>query len=143
MGEKWTSLISSLNTDLSGQYWGGIKQETSHMIALNNWANGKTTIEIENEKLLPYNKNNDIRFINLVFEPNIKYVKEHKAFEKYKDRYEKLHKLLKDNELIPSGMKICFMSYSNLWRSSFNDDNGIPCELKQYLNNRYMKFANT
>lgn len=135
LGEKWASLISSLKTDLSGQYWGGIKQEISHMIALNNWANDKTTIE----ELPPYDKKKDIRFINLVFEPDKEYGKEHEAYTNYKARYDELHDKLSKNELIPDGIKVCFKSYSELWPS-------INCcispELKQYLINRYMQFAN-
>lgn len=133
-GEKWSDFISSssLKTDEKKQYWSGIKQEICHLIGLTNWINEKTTI-----KDLTLDKERDIRFINLVFEPNKKYTEEHNAFENYKKLYDYLHKKL--HGLIPENITMSFKSYSDLWP---NISNCVSEKLKDYLNNRYMKFAN-
>lgn len=130
--QEWCTFISKLKTDEKNQYWGGIKQEICHLIGLTNWINEKTTI-----KDLTLDKERDIRFINLVFEPNKKYTEEHNAFENYKKLYDYLHKKL--HGLIPENITMSFKSYSDLWP---NISNCVSEKLKDYLNNRYMKFAN-
>jgi len=134
MGEKWASFISSLKTDIKGQYWGGIKQEISHMIGLTNWAYGYTKID----KLPSYNADKDIRFINLVFKPSKEYTVEYEAYLNYKNRYDELHKGLLDNGLIPDGIKMCFKNYSEFWPSF---EKCVSLELRDYLFKHYMQYA--
>ena len=135
-GEEWNSLISCYkDKNDKHQYYEGIKQEITHMIALNNWAIGKTEIG----ELKKYNEYKDVRFINLVFEPcQQDYVEEHNAFSNYKELYDCLRDKLIENGLVPQGMQLSFMSYSDLWP---NVKKCISEELMQYLLEHYMKFA--
>ena len=140
-GKNWCTFISSLKTSEKKQYWGGIKQEICHLIGLTNWINEKTTIED-----VKFDKGKDIRFINLVFEPNEQY-EEHEDFKKYRNLYYHLHEELQNYHLheepqkkglIPDDIKMSFKSYSDLW-SDISDC--VSEELKAYLYNRYMNFA--
>lgn len=131
-GKEWCTFISSLKTSEKKQYWGGIKQEICHLIGLTNWINEKTTIED-----VKFDKGKDIRFINLVFEPNEQY-EEHEDFKKYRNLYYHLHEELQKKELIPYDIKMSFKSYSDLW-SDISDC--VSEELRAYLYNRYMNFA--
>ena len=139
-GEKWTKLIGTIKADLKKQYYGGIKQEITHMIALNNWVKGEIDILLpDNEnKVIHYNENKDIRFINLVFKPNEKYAEEFDAYSNYVELYDGLHKKLKESNLISGELKMFFMSYSDLWPDV---KKCISDELKQYLEKHYMNFA--
>lgn len=135
-GNDWSSFISILKTVYNdkNQYYDGIKQEITHTIALNNWANGNSVIKV----IPPYSEDKDIRFINLVFKPNEKYGQEFEAFSNYVILYGGLHDKLKENGLIPQGIQMLFMSYSDIWTGFTNC---ISMELKQYLYDHYMKFS--
>lgn len=133
-GKEWAEFISNLDTSMEKQYWGGIKQEICHSIGLWNWAEGK---DIDN--LPSFSNARDIRFINLVFEPNPKYENEYAAFKAYRERYEELHQKLNEHNLIPNGIKMSFLTYSDIWSDVLSC---ISPDLKKYLDEHYMVFAN-
>lgn len=134
-GKEWAEFILKFDTRMEKQYWGGIKQEICHSIGLGNWAEGKGI-----DNLPPFSNARDIRFINLVFEPNPKYEKEYAAFKAYRERYEDLHEKLKNDNLIPNEIKMSFLTYTDIW-SDITDC--ITLDLKKYLDEHYMAFANT
>ena len=130
-GVQWGHLISSIDTKLPTQYWEGIVQEIRHLIAITNWIEGKTDVGG-----YWYQGIGDVRFI---FEPKEVY-SEHSAFLAYKERYSELHAKLEENNLVPSALKMEFMTYSELWKIVRDMDN-LPKPLKDYLDSHYMVFA--
>ena len=132
-GTEWVDFISHLNTSAPQQYWDGIKQEICHLIAITNWMQQKTDVGG-----IWYNGIGDVRFINLVFEPNKEY-EESERYLAYKERYEELHKALAEKRMIPKDLHMQFMSYSDMWPFITN---AIPPQLESYLYKHYMKFAN-
>ena len=133
-GEEWGKLISNLNTKHSKQYWEGIAQEIRHLIGITNWIEHKTVVGG-----VMYNGTSDIRFINLVFEPKVDYV-EHSAFSEYRKRYAELHAKLEELNLLPTQLKMEFMTYSDLWEI-VRDMNNLPYSLKDYLSSHYMFYS--
>ena len=143
-GKKWVSFINSMLKSKAA-YCSGIKQEICHLIALTNWLNGNTTFKL-GEKMIDNKAINDVRFINLVFEPLEDKFREHEKFSGYFDRYKKLLEQL-DNEdnkkLIPSQLrneKMCFQNYSFIWNQMKENLNNNK-ELLKYLWYHYMQFA--
>ena len=130
---RWADFISHLDTTLEKQYWGGIKQEICHLIGLTNWTEGR-----EVDSLPEFKDTRDVRFINLVFKPSAIYQKEHEAFCAYRDRYEELHRNLVALNMIPQGILMSFLSYSDIW-SELTEC--IDPYLKGYLYKHYMQFA--
>ena len=141
IGRQWSEFISLYDTRLKNQYWPGIKQEMCHLIGLTNWM--MLGIEIFKEKFLreKYEKGTgDIRFINLVYAPDKeRFPNEYGYMEAYRNRYEDLHKQIHEKRLIPIGLKMEFMTYSDLWPAL--QQSLLPDGLKEYLNNHYMQFA--
>ena len=132
-GSDWVEFISHLDTTSQKQYWDGIKQEICHLIAITNWLDRKTDVGG-----IWYNGVGDVRFINLVFEPEQDY-SEYERYQAYKKRYEELHKALAQQRMIPPSLQMQFMSYSGMW--PFITD-VIPPQLAGYLQKHYMAFAN-
>jgi hypothetical protein len=133
-GADWADFISHLDTTLEKQYWVGIKQEICHLIGLTNWVNG-----VQVDQLPIYAEARSVHFINLVFEPNPEeYHKEYESFLAYRNRYSELHLKLEDLSMIPKGITMSFLSYSDIW-DSFTES--ISPELEGYLDKHYMKFA--
>jgi len=136
--KQWPSFISSYNTTLTKQYWEGIKQEICHLIGLTNWLYAGTEItKLDYIKDNKYNQRGEVRFINLVYEPNKNYY-EHEDYKAYYDRYWELYDELKKNKLIPAKLKMGYMTYSQLWNDIKND---LPEDLKAYLDEHYMQFS--
>lgn len=134
-GDEWTKFISKYDTSKKSQYWPGIKQEICHLIGLTNWLEGKTKI-LEND--LGRETHCDIRFINLVFEPN-EDKSDYEFFKNYKERYADLHRELANEGLIPDRLKMEFMTYSQLWENL--KQSTLPDGLEKYLYEHYMQFS--
>lgn len=141
--QRWAQYISSLlkndknnaiDASMKGQYWEGVKQEISHMIALTNWVNGNG---IGEDKTIMY-KGGNIRFINLVFDPNRDY-EEFGSFDNYMQRYDELYKDLKNKGLIPRNLFTGFMTYSQMWDLMKTQ---MKPDLRSYLWNHYMRYSN-
>ena len=135
-GDKWTRIIDSISgSSKESGYWAGIKQEICHLIGLTNWLD--KCVEIKDEE---YN-NEDVRFINLVFEPDEERFKnEYDKFTDYKKLYYDFYEQLRIEKLIPSNLKMEFMTYKQLWKC-FEKCDELPEGLKDFLSNRYMCFA--
>ena len=130
------------------KYKEGIKQGVSHMFALSNLAHkNENAISdlLRKNKCLGHDLNEesvkgaDIHFINLIFEPSEKcFQDEHKKFKDYETLYNKFMNIVKGHTCINP----TFMTYSELWQMAQNQimkvNNG---HLHQYLNDRYMRFA--
>ena len=134
--DKWTRIIDSISgSSKESGYWDGIKQEICHLIGLTNWLD--KCVEIKNEE---YN-NEDVRFINLVFEPDEERFKnEYDKFTDYKKLYYSFYEQLRIEKLIPSNLKMEFMTYKQLWKC-FEKCDELPEGLKDFLSDRYMDFA--
>ena len=144
-GDKWTRIIDSISgSSKETGYWDGIKQEICHLIGLTNWLDKCVKInwldkcvEIKDEE---YN-NEDVRFINLVFEPDEERFKnEYDKFTDYKKLYYSFYEQLRIEKLIPSNLKMEFMTYKQLWKC-FEKCDELPEGLMDFLKNRYMDFA--
>lgn len=139
-GDEWKEFISHYDTSKKSQFWPGIKQEICHLIGLSNWMEGKTQISsigFKNSK--EEFPNHNIRFVNLVFEPNKDYTEEWKHFNEYQCRYAELHESLKHTKLIPNRLQMEFMTYSQLWENL--KQNTLPDGLEEYLYEHYMQFS--
>ena len=143
--DKWTRIIDSISgSSKETGYWDGIKQEICHLIGLTNWLDKCVKInwldkcvEIKDEE---YN-NEDVRFINLVFEPDEERFKnEYDKFTDYKKLYYSFYEQLRIEKLIPSNLKMEFMTYKQLWKC-FEKCDELPEGLMDFLKNRYMDFA--
>ena len=140
IGEKWTDFISNYDTTKKNQYWPGIKQEMCHLIGLTNWITAGIEIYKDNLFSEKYKKNGDVRFINIVFEPNKhRFPNEHRKMEEYQERYINLHEQLRNKGLIPEGLQMEFMTYSQIWPNI--KQSNLPEGLENYLNEHYMKLA--
>ena len=132
-GEEWVAFIKSLKTNKKKQYWEGIMQEIRHVIGITNWVNKFTTING-----LKYNPDHDVRFINLVFNPNPKFTSDSNKFNEYYKLYIELHKQLVEQRMLPSGIIMDFMTYGDIW----SDIRAYaPSDLVSYLEKHYMQFA--
>ena len=130
------------------KYKEGIKQGVSHIFALSNLAHkneNAISYLLRNNKCLGHDlnaesiKGADIHFINLIFEPSEKcFTDERKKFKDYETLYNKFMNIVKGHTCINP----TFMTYSELWQMAQNQimkvNNG---HLHQYLNDRYMRFA--
>ena len=134
-GEEWASFIKGFDHTKKGVYWSGIKQEICHMIGLTNWLNGGPGIG-DGEK---YSGSGNIRFINLVFEPNHVYVSDHKKFVSYMNLYNAFHSKLSNASWVPRNVRIEFKTYSEIWPNIVSSK--LPAGLEKYLFDHYMKFA--
>lgn len=136
LGKKWTGFIANYDTHLKKQYWEGIKQEMCHLIGLTNWMRaGK---EILKQK---YEGVGDIRFVNLVFEPDPnRFPDEYAGMVAYRSRYNELTERLLGGSMIPGGLKMELMTYSKIWPAV--QKSNLPAGLKEYLEEHYMQFAN-
>lgn len=134
--DKWTRIIDSISgSSKETGYWDGIKQEICHLIGLTNWLD--KCVEIKGKE---YN-NEDVRFINLVFEPDEERFKnEYDKFTDYKKLYYSFYEQLRIEKLIPSNLKMEFMTYKQLWKC-FEKCDELPEDLMGFLKNRYMDFA--
>ena len=134
--DKWTRIIDSISgSSKETGYWDGIKQEICHLIGLTNWLD--KCVEIKGKE---YN-NEDVRFINLVFEPDEERFKnEYDKFTDYKKLYYDFYEQLRIEKLIPSNLKMEFMTYKQLWKC-FENCKELPEGLTDFLKNRYMDFA--
>lgn len=134
--DKWTRIIDSISgSSKESGYWAGIKQEICHLIGLTNWLD--KCVEIKGKE---YN-NEDVRFINLVFEPDEERFKnEYDKFTDYKKLYYSFYEQLRIEKLIPSNLKMEFMTYKQLWKC-FENCKELPEDLMGFLKNRYMCFA--
>lgn len=137
-GDKWVNFISKFKakTKDTKLYWDGIKQEICHLIGLTNWIEGEKEIE----KVI-FEEGKDIRFINLVFEPDKdEFKKEYELFKSYREKgYKLLLEELKDAKLIPDKLKMEFMNYSDLWNNVKKCK--MPARLEDYLWEHYMKYS--
>lgn len=143
INERWSNYVASLvnkdkpnclDVSMKSQYWEGIKQEISHMIAITNWLNGHG---IGKDNNIIY-KGGNIRFINLVFDPNHSF-DEYGSFENYMHRYNELYKDLDKNGLIPKNLITGFMTYSQMWDLMKEQ---LSSDLRSYLWNHYMRYSN-
>ena len=152
--DKWTRIIDSISgSSKETGYWDGIKQEICHLIGLTNWLDKCVKINWLDKcvkinwldkcvkiKDKEYN-NEDVRFINLVFEPDEERFKnEYDKFTDYKKLYYSFYEQLRIEKLIPSNLKMEFMTYKQLWKC-FEKCDELPEDLKNFLSNRYMCFA--
>lgn len=143
INERWSNYVASivnkdktncLDVSMKSQYWEGIKQEISHMIAITNWLNGHG---IGKDNNIIY-KGGNIRFINLVFDPNHSF-DEYGSFESYMHRYNELYKDLDKKGLIPKNLITGFMTYSQMWDLMKEQ---LSSDLRSYLWNHYMRYSN-
>ena len=124
----------------SGGYYGGIKQNICHLIALSNLKD-ESAIKYAREKnpelAQIFNANVEFKFINLIYEP---------CLEEPKKKYDDYIKLLTDfQDKLSSNLesllteKRISMSYSDLYKEfkKINSSN-LPKGLINYLRDRYL-----
>ena len=135
-GERWTKFIKEYDTSAPKQYWPGIKQEICHLIGLSNWINDDINISVNGSSI---NKDGNIRFINLIFQPDKEqFNKEYAKFNSYTELYKEFHNSVENAGLIPTPLKMEFKTYSDIWS---NIKSSAQSELIDYLYEHYMQFA--
>lgn len=141
-------VLQTVEEEKRCKYKGGIKQGVSHVFALTNLVNEEAFIFLKKKnglkevfRELKSSESCDISFINLIYEPSeVDYKSEHEKFNSYKALYERFILRTRDHNCIEP----LFMTYSELWNNIEIEkqikkvDNG---HLYQYLNDRYMRFA--
>ena len=143
-----TDVQNSVDEDNDCVYKEGIKQGISHLFAITNLVNKNeeaiTDFIINNESLNDNLDENSIRsaefhFINIIFKPSKeKFKDEHDKYTSYETLYKEFISIAEKHKCIEP----YFMTYSELWKTAENQikkvNNG---HLYQYLNDRYMRFA--
>lgn len=138
----WTYLVGEASALCAGGkcYADGIKQSITHLFGLSNLNNVQALdwFNTHNGTLKLPDINCNIMFANFVFAPNAAdYTAEYAHYACYRDLYADFIGIVKgmanDNLLIPQ-----WYSYSDIWLQMSSQ---IDNRLAQYLNHRYMKFA--
>jgi hypothetical protein len=138
----WAKIIGNYH-EKSRHYFGGIKQNICHLVALNNLSyslNPINTLKIDEYKEYEKYKNKDckIKFINLVFEPSIEFAKERYMFDDYRNLVDEFIKSYNDTIENKYVNEVGFVSYTKLWEQMKNQ---IPQERKDFLCERYLKYS--
>lgn len=126
-------------------YQEGIKQGVTHLFALEKLKNEKAfkhfnIINGLNLDIKSIQDANEIRFMNLLFEPDEKFPDEHTKFENYKKLYDGFRGIAQNNDIIDVPIEI--LTYSELWQEAEEDIKKVnKGHLHQYLLDRYMRFA--
>lgn len=124
----------------SDRYYGGIKQNVCHLIAIRNLVEGNPeAIKYLNDvnKLDFSPETTQIVFRNLVFCPDSERFKnECERFEDYKSLWKEFATQLQHSRL--KMLNVGFMTYSDLWQSLAKQ---IPEDLRMFLYRRYMQFT--
>ena len=144
---RWDEIIKEIKdavkSSKSCKYKDGIKQLTTHLFGIANLCNDKDLAWFNDKKnnILQLEKPFDVKFINLVFEPQKEnFNDEHDNFDKYRTLLENVIKIV-DNKIKmeKKSLKIEFLTYTDLWNLMKNQID--KDDLKDYLWQRYMQFA--
>ena len=140
----WSSFLEEVDKLIGKsncKYKAGIKQGVSHLFALSNLAEDDAFDYFNNENRLNITgiQNEDIRFINLIFEPSTNYDNEHTCFEKYRDLYCDFIDIVEKCNHIK--VKPEFLTYTKLWNEIEQQIKDANEDLHQYLYHRYMRYA--
>ena len=132
-----------MKSSKSCKYKDGIKQLTTHLFGIANLCNDEALAWFNDKKnnILQLEKPFDVKFINLVFEPQKEnFNDEHDNFDKYRTLLENVIKIV-DNKIKmeKKSLKIEFLTYTDLWNLMKNQID--KDDLKDYLWQRYMQFA--
>ena len=139
---EWSSFIKDVDKLVKStqcKYKEGVKQGVSHLFALSNLFKEDAFNDFNNENMLGINHilSEDIRFINLVFEPSTGYKNEYPCFERYRDLYCGFIDIVKKYNHIK--VKPEFMTYTKLWNEIEQQIKDANEDLHQYLYHRYMR----
>ena len=129
----WSKIVN-YNAESKFKYKEGIKQLISHLFGIHS----QFVDPCERFKKIGIDfKSVNIKFITLIFEPSTKYEKEHKDYNNYYELVEDFCSKIKN----VNGLKVVpeWKSYSELWNVM---NNQMPKDLKDYLWERYMQYAN-
>ena len=144
---RWDEIIKEIKdavkSSKSCKYKDVIKQLTTHLFGIANLCNDKALAWFNDKKnnILQLEKPFDVKFINLVFEPQKEnFNDEHDNFDKYRTLLENVIKIV-DNKIKmeKKSLKIEFLTYTDLWNLMKNQID--KDDLKDYLWQRYMQFA--
>ena len=130
---KWKKIVE-YHPERKYKYKEGVKQLITHLFGIHS-----QFVELcdtfKNVGIIDFGKV-ELKFITLIFEPsNERFEDEHKAYANYKKLFENFSDNIKD-----VGLKVVpeWKSYSNLWEIMKEQ---MPKDLKDYLMERYMNFA--
>ena len=144
---EWDEIIKAIREEVINcktcKYKDGIKQFITHLFGIANLCNDKALAWFNNKKhnILQLEKPFDVKFINLVFEPQKEnFNDEHDDFDKYRTLLENVIKIV-DNKIKmeKKSLKIEFLTYTDLWNLMKNQID--KDDLKDYLWQRYMRIA--
>lgn len=140
---EWSSFIKDVDKLVNStkcKYKEGIKQGVSHLFALSNLFQEDAFNVFNDENHLSINRilSDDIRFINLIFEPSTNYEYEYTCFKKYRDLYSGFIDIVENNHI---KVKPEFMTYTKLWKEIEQQIKDANEDLHQYLYHRYMRHA--
>jgi len=133
--------------DKSGHYYGGIKQNICHLIALSNLKD-KSAIKYAKEKNSElaqiFNADVEYKFINLIYEPEPCEEKPKKKYDDYISLLEEFKGNLSNDLKSLLTDKGISMSYSYLYKEEFEKTNSsnLPKGLLKYLRDRYICCSN-
>ena len=151
--DGWDSFLNRVDKIVpekndNSDYQEGIKQGVTHLFALAKLKEEKAFNHLNktnglNLDIKSIQDAQDIKFINLLFEPNEKkYDDEHTKFNNYQKLYDEFRKIVQDSKIIDIPIDIDVLTYSELWKMAENDIKKVDKgHLHQYLEERYMRFA--
>ena len=137
---RWDEIIKEIKDAVKSSK-SCIKQLTTHLFGIANLCNDEALAWFKKNNILQLEKPFDVKFINLVFEPQKEnFNDEHDDFDKYRTLLENVIKIV-DNKIKmeKKSLKIEFLTYTDLWNLMKNQID--KDDLKDYLWQRYMQFA--
>lgn len=149
--DGWKAFLSDVDKIVpkdndNSDYQEGIKQGVTHLFALSELKEEKAFKHFNETNGLDLNIKsiqdaNDIKFINLLFEPNGEYDYDYKRFDNYIRLYRSFKEIAQQSGIVDDIlMKI--LTYSELWHIAGEQIKKVnQGHLYQYLEERYMRFA--
>ena len=126
---NWNQIIDSIPQTKG--YQEGIKQTITHLFGIHSLLSGEPCKALKDLNISECK----VKFINLIFSPSDNFI-ESKAYEKYKNLSREFINSIRD----VTGLKVIpeWVSYTELWKEIKDQ---YPQHLREYLQNKYMKFA--
>ena len=151
--DEWKPFLSDVDNMVpkdndNNDYQEGIKQGVTHVFALAKLKEERAFNHLNktnglNVDIKSIQDAKDIKFINLLFEPNEeKYSDEHTKFNNYQKLYDEFRIIVQNRESIDIPIDVLTLTYSELWKMAEEDIKKVnDGHLHQYLLDRYMRFA--
>lgn len=145
-GQQWKEVIERYEVEGrdNKHFHEGIKQGICHLIAIDRLRNDSATVTHLNESktfTIPLKEGCKFAFATVIFEPSIRFVEDHKAFDDYAKLFATFVANVKTWNTFfsdPKSERPGILTYGDIWTQS---EGSMPRELRTWLDGRYMQFS--